>query len=500
MTINTEDMRITGMYGLAIAGWFAAAATGLVALAGSSSVMVAAAICAGQSVVPTWAAMKRRTHGEIRIVVAVLAICQSAAVLHAMQGNAWQADMHLLIVVSLALLVPLCDVRAIVVASVVAVLHHALAALLAPHWLFGEEPSQARVFLNIAGLALAGGVMCAITANLRETLRRVAELELCSAGQAQQIKDGLEKLEAARAEIKSEREDSARKHAQIIAAAKTANQEIAADIERSISAVARSAANTAQLLADASSELKSLSETTTEEVRIVVGSAARASKAANTVAAGVAELSLSIAEVAANASQQNELTHLATERSGGGGMAIGTLTQQSRTIGETTRAIVRIAERTNLLSLNAAIEAASAGPAGRGFSIVASEVKALADQASAAANQIDAFLKGVQTGTLEAERSFKAIDSAVSELDKAATSIRYDVENQRQSADTIESFALHAARDVDVMVGQIRSLSAHTGTTARLSDEFDRAAAMLAENIDKLETSAQSFASRLRSA
>ena len=59
-------------------------------------------------------------------------------------------------------------------------------------------------------------------------------------------------------------------------------------------------------------------------------------------------------------------------------------------------------------------------------------MKQLAAQASDAATKIEAFLGGVRSGTLEAERSFHAIDAAIEELGKTANSIRYDVETQRQ--------------------------------------------------------------------
>ena len=276
--------------------------------------------------------------------------------------------------------------------------------------------------------------------------------------------------------------------------------DVAASFEESISAVTEAIANTAELVERSAYQLKLNAEQTGQEARQVLSSAETVSRASNTVAAGVAELSVSITEVAENAIQQSRLSKEASDCSGGGGEAIQILTSQCETIGEATRSIVRIAERTNLLSLNAAIEAASAGPAGRGFSIVAHEVKQLAAQASDAAIRIEAFLGGVRSGTLKAERSFYEIETAIEELDNNAKSIGIEVENHRQSADTIESFARNAAKDTDRMVERSRAMSERAAQSMNLSGELDQAAKDLAENVRRLEVSSRSFRARLSAA
>ena len=273
---------------------------------------------------------------------------------------------------------------------------------------------------------------------------------------------------------------------------------IAEDFEASISVVTKSIADTANLLDRTTKSLNAIAHDTGQGAAEVSASAETASNVARNVAQGVAELSQSIASVAVEVSQQNDLTSRATQRSVSGGEAVGSLSDHSDTIGEATHAIVRIAERTNLLSLNAAIEAATAGPAGRGFTIVAQEVKALAMQASQAATEINEFLSGVRSGTIEAERSFKAIDSAISELAKAATTIRFDVEKHRKSADTIEEFARNAAADVGAMAERSKSLASTASDAESLSGELDAAAAAMLKNVRDLEQSTAQFVANLR--
>ncbi|MEO0872412.1 MAG: methyl-accepting chemotaxis protein, partial [Pseudomonadota bacterium] len=273
---------------------------------------------------------------------------------------------------------------------------------------------------------------------------------------------------------------------------------IAQEFEESISVVTGAISQTAHTLDQTTKDLRAIARDTGEGAHIVSQGAQAASKASRTVAQGVAELSSSIANIAVSVSQQDDLTSHATQRSISGGEAVGGLTQHSDTIGEATRAIARIAERTNLLSLNAAIEAASAGPAGRGFTIVAQEVKALALQASEAATQIDAFLKGVRAGTHEAEHSFKAIDSTITELAQAATSIRWDVESQRKSADAIEDYASSASADIGAMAERSAALAGTAHTTQELSALLDEAAADMLRNVKDLEQSTAQFVANLK--
>jgi methyl-accepting chemotaxis protein len=500
MIPEVKSLRTRGLQLLVAGGWLVVLIECLMIPSLGKYALDAAIVSVLLNLLPTWCMLQGRVDRHARMIVGVAAAMQPALLVFATQGTLWQIDMHLSFFVALVAMTLLCDIRPIIYACAFILLHHGTLTYVAPDWVFANGIGAERVAIHSIAAALIGVCLCFFGIEYGRVLRRSEHARIEGERQSQENLETNAKLEAAIAQIEAEQEARTQALEAASRERKAEFERVAQEFEGTVNAVTRSVASTAQLLEDAAGQLKLISDATGNEARVAVGSAENASRAANTVAAGVAELSLAIAEVAVNVDQQSELTHLATERSEGGGRAIGSLTDQSRTIGEATRAIVRIAERTNLLSLNAAIEAASAGASGRGFSIVAHEVKVLAQQAGTAATQIETFLKGVRSGTLEAERSFQAIDSAVAELDKAATLIRYDVDSQRQSADTIESFARKAAAEVDVMVGQIRALSDSACASARLSDELDRAAAALAENIHNLEKSTQSFTSRLKSA
>ncbi|MEM6856475.1 MAG: methyl-accepting chemotaxis protein [Pseudomonadota bacterium] len=348
------------------------------------------------------------------------------------------------------------------------------------------------------GILLVASISASITGSITQLLSAVQDALRENTRSAALLEERSNELTKARQKVEVERQQRERLEADQARARNAEMGRLAHDFEASISVVTQAIVHSANVLESSSKALYLIAHDTEESAVSVSESARSASTAANTVAQGMAELSGSIAAIAGNVSQQSELTTKATGRSVTGGEAVSGLSQHSDTIGEATRAIVRIAERTNLLSLNAAIEAASAGPAGRGFTIVAQEVKALARQASDAAIEIDQFLKGVKSGTHEAERSFVAIDSAISELAEAAVAIRWDVEKQRKSADTIETVARNAAENVGEMAERSKTLVSTATSTQKLAAELDTANATMRRHVLDLEKSTAQFVANLK--
>jgi twitching motility protein PilJ len=177
------------------------------------------------------------------------------------------------------------------------------------------------------------------------------------------------------------------------------------------------------------------------------------------------------------------------------------LGESSQEIGEITELIGDITEQTNVLALNAAIQAASAGEAGRGFSVVAEEVQRLAERSGEATKQIAVLVRTIQTDTQEAVAAMERSTHGVVEgakLSDAAGSALADIDRvTRQLSELIAEIsaqALKEAESANIVASNIQHIFAVTeqtgeGTrsTAQMVRELSRTAEELKQSVSRFK-------------
>ncbi|WP_300668278.1 methyl-accepting chemotaxis protein [Desulfoluna sp.] len=185
------------------------------------------------------------------------------------------------------------------------------------------------------------------------------------------------------------------------------------------------------------------------------------------VAAASEEMSMTVQEIAANSEKASGITQNAVNKVQTAREKVDLLGGAAIEISKVTEVITEISEQTNLLALNATIEAARAGDAGKGFGVVANEIKALATQTSDATQAIKRQVEGIQGSTRETVTEIRAISEVIIEVNDIVTAIAASVEEQAVTTQEISENVAQAARGLE-------EVNTNVAETARASDEIAR--------------------------
>jgi twitching motility protein PilJ len=265
------------------------------------------------------------------------------------------------------------------------------------------------------------------------------------------------------------------------------------------SATQEAQAVTGQLLQAAQKQAAEI-QGTGQSVAQMTTSMHEVSKSAND-SASVARTSLSAAEKGAQAVHNairgmNDIREQIQETS----KRIKRLGESSQEIGEIVQLISDITEQTNVLALNAAIQAASAGEAGRGFTVVAEEVQRLAERSAEATKHIGAIVKSIQRDTQDAveamERSTRGVVDGTRTADEAGEALREIEQISNRLAELIggiststEQQAASAAR----VAANMKAILAITQLTTEGTKKTAASAARLTTLAEGLKSSVSGF-------
>ncbi|NCE92097.1 methyl-accepting chemotaxis protein [Pseudomonas sp. L13] len=300
------------------------------------------------------------------------------------------------------------------------------------------------------------------------------------------------------------------------------NQDEASALIRSLATMQRDLRGMIEVVRSNAHGVNGMSERLSQGCHEVAGSSQQQSVAASTMAAAASEMTASIEEITRHAQRALDMASQAETLAKDGGrvihqvvsdmdgiarsaqqsaQVIRTLDKESEAIYSIIQVIKGIADQTNLLALNAAIEAARAGEQGRGFAVVADEVRSLAGRTSASTQEIASMVGSIQQNTREAvismEQGVAQVDKGMAvtaEVERAireilqATLSTTELVNDISRTISEQSLASNEiAHQVERIAGMSESNSRVIGDTASTTDELSSLAGKLSQSVDRFK-------------
>ncbi|MCZ8314328.1 methyl-accepting chemotaxis protein [Phreatobacter sp.] len=309
-------------------------------------------------------------------------------------------------------------------------------------------------------------------------------------------------LETFKANLIESRRLAAEQEAERAAKERRANVVAAAvsEFEKSVSEVVTTVTSASTELEAAAGTLTSTAEATQQKSGMVAAASEQASGNVQAVAAATDEMTSSIHEIARQVQHSTEKARLAVADVKATDAKVTELLEAAGRIGDVVKLITAVAEQTNLLALNATIEAARAGEAGKGFAVVASEVKALAGQTAKATDAIGAQIAAMQQATREAATSIQEIGSTIVEVSDIATAIAAAVEEQGVATQEISRNVQEAAKGTVEVASSIVEVNQGAVETGSASAQVLAASQELSQQGDRLKAQVDAFLATVRAA
>ncbi len=255
---------------------------------------------------------------------------------------------------------------------------------------------------------------------------------------------------------------------------------------------------TADKMQSQAGTLSSVASAASQEAVSASAASEQTSVSVQTVASAAEELSSSIEEIGRQITGASDVARRANVVTESVSREVGQLSTNAQKIGDVIGLIQAIAEQTNLLALNATIEAARAGDAGRGFAIVAQEVKQLASQTSKATEDIAKQIAEVQGATTRAVDTIGSIASTVGEIDTLTAAIAAAVEEQGAATREISMNVQHAAQGTLTLTRNVSGVNEAIEKTEHAAEDFLQVSGSLRSQSSQISEQVRDFFAEIR--
>ena len=274
--------------------------------------------------------------------------------------------------------------------------------------------------------------------------------------------------------------------------------EMAENFDANVGSLINSLTTASEGMQITAENMKEIADKTVNASQNGASSSESANSNVNVVADAMDKMSEASNEITSQITSARTTSNQAAEDANKTSEAVGRLNKLVSNIGEVVTAIQDIAEQTNLLALNATIEAARAGEAGKGFAVVADEVKKLASETGKKTEEISGRISEIQNATTNSVQAMERIISNISNIDESITGVSSAIEEQNATTSEILRSVEEASKSVSSVTEIINQVKAQAEETGGSSDSVFEATTEVAQLSNDLKRAVDEFLKKIR--